>query len=429
MKQSITSELPVDIAIKQKSKSKLVPVLLGIALISVLGYCVSWLWELSQAEDSISRETLTFGEVKRGKFSVSVRGNGVLVPEHIQWLSVSIEAAKVEKVLVKPGNIVKQGELIVELSNPQLVKRLHEQQWELEAMLAEAQAAKVSEESRFLEHKAEELNARLNYQSSLLKHTAEAELMDQNNGAVSRLTFERTQLETEQFKQRWEISQQRLDKMQENIDAQGNARKARHQKAQKLLESLQQQVEELQVRASMDSVILDVPVEAGQRIGTGTNIAKLAQQKQLLAELQVPEIQVSDVLVGQLVELDTRNNIIQGIVARIEPSVINGNVQVDVEIKSPLPEDARPDLSVSAEIKIAELDSTLYVDRPLFAQSQSQAAFYKVNAEENMAVRVELSLGVGSTNQIQVLEGLVPGDRIIISDPAQFERFQKFRIN
>lgn len=253
--------------------------------------------------------------------------------------------------------------------------------------------------------------------------------MDQNNGAVSRLTFERTKLETEQFKQRWEISQQRLSKMQENIDAQGNARKARHQKAQKLFESLQQQVEELQVKASMDSVILEIPVEPGQRIGTGTNIAKLAQQKQLLAELQVPEIQVSDVLVGQSVELDTRNNIIQGIVSRIEPSVINGNVQVDVGIISALPEDARPDLSVSAEIKVAELENTLFVARPLFAQSQSTASFYKVNPETSMAQRIELALGIGSVNQIQVLEGLVPGDRIIISDPSQFERFQKFRIN
>ncbi len=419
----------MDIAVKKKRSAKMKPWLLALPVGIGLVFALYWLLGAAQAQQGVSRDTLQIAQVQRGNFSVSVRGIGVLVPEHIQWLSVSLEAAKVEKVLVKPGNVVHRGELIVELSNPQLVKRLAEQQWELEAMQAEADAARVADESRLLEHRAAVLNARLNYESSLLKHEAEEELVAQGNATVSRLTYEQTKLQTEQFKQRWHISQERLQKMQENVVAQANARKARQQKAQKLFESLQQQVAELQVTASMDSVILEVPVEPGQRVGMGSNIAKLAQQKQLIAELQVPEIQIRDVTVGQQVKLDTRNNLIQGVVSRVDPAVINGNVQVDVQITGALPDDARPDLSVTGDIKITEIDDTLFVARPIFAQSRSSGAFYKVSQDGNAASRVELSLGYGSVNQIQVLSGLEAGDRIIVSDPAQFERFQTFRIN
>lgn len=418
----------MDIAISKKKTPKLKRFVLIVAAGAIILLVVRQLLLLSQADFSVNEDSMVIAEVNRGKFTVSVRGTGVLVPDNIQWLSANVDA-KVEKLMVKAGRFVRTGDLIAILSNPQLVQQLEETQWELEAQQAESTASRISQESSLLEQKANMLNAKLNYESSLLKSNAQAQLFKQSTGAVSKLDYEKTLLETSQFKQRWAIGEERYTKMQENLVAQNNARSARLNKTKKTLERIEQQVEGLRVLATMDSVLQEIALEPGQQILVGSNIAKLAQQDSLIAELQIPEIQIREVRVGQKVVVDTRNNKIEGIVSRIDPAVINGNVQVDVSFTDVLPPDARSDLSVDGEIKIAEIMDTLHVNRPLFAQSQSRSALYRLTDDGQFAERISVTLGHGSVNQIEVIEGLAAGDKIIISDPTSWETYSKIRIN
>jgi len=420
----------VDIAIPKKKKSKIKQFIVISLIVMPLIFVTDYLWFLSKTELSIDRETLVIDEVRQGNYTVTVRGTGVLVPDNIQWLSATVEAT-VARLVLKAGNVVNEGDLIVELANPQLMQKLSEAKWELEAMAAEFKAAKVDQESTLLDKKSNVLNAKLDYESSLLKSTMQTEFLNQTTGVVtiSKLDYQTTLLETNHFKQRWLISEDQLVKMQENLIAQDNARSARLNKTKKSLERIQQQVDDLQVRASMNSIILEMPLQVGQRISMGANIAKLAQQNSLIAELQVPEIQIRDVAIGQQVTIDTHNNKIDGRIYRIDPAVINGNVQVDVIFSEPLPDDARPDLSVNGEIKIIEITDTLYVNRPLFAQSKSHSTFYKLHEDENLVERVNVVVGSGSINQIQIIEGLQVGDKIVTSDPTRFESYDIFRIN
>ncbi len=369
---------------------------------------------------------MVFAEVKRDKFIVTVRGSGVLVPDNIQWLSANVDS-KVEKLVVKAGNVVRQGDLIVSLSNPKLAQQLAEARWELEAMMAELKADKVARESRFQEQKSTVLNTKLDYESSLLEFNAHEKLI--GTGAVSQLAYDRSSLAKAHYEQRLLASEQELARMVDNLKAQNNAQTARVNKAKKILERTQQQVDDLQVRATMDSIVLETPLEEGQRISMGANIAKLAQQESLIAELHVPEIQIRGVAVGQPAIIDTRNNKIAGIVSRIDPAVVNGNVQVDITFMESLPDDARPDLSVDGEIRIIEIDDTLFVERPLFAQSKSDSSFYRLSDDEKLAERVNVKVGYGSVNRIQILEGLQVGNKIVISDPTRFETYERFRIN
>jgi HlyD family secretion protein len=414
---------------RKKTQSTLLrrywPWTIGLAIVCV---ALNYLWLLSQADFSVDAKSIVTDEVKRGEFSVSVRGSGVLVPDNVQWLSASVEA-RVERVVVKPGTLVKRGDLIVELSNPQLLQLLEETQWELEARVAEATASQVRQKSEFLMQKAVMLNAKLDYESSKLKLEAHTQLLSRNLGVVAKIDYEQTRLETMQSKQRWDIQQEVLSTMQESIEAQNNARIARLNKMRKELERAQQQVENLKIVASIDSVVQEVPVEPGQRISMGGNIAKLAQQDSLIAEINIPELEIRNVAIGQTVIIDTRNNKVTGRVSRIDPAVVNGNVQVDVEFIGKLPLDARPDLAVEGEIKIAEISDTLFVNRPLFAQSQSETAVYKISLDGNFAQRVMVTLGKGSIHQIQVMHGLSLGDKIIISDPSNWDSYQKIRIN
>ncbi len=418
----------MDIAVKKEKKTLLKKIWPLALVVVTLAIALNYSAFLLQADFVIDNDTLVYGEVKQGQFSISVRGAGSLVPDKIQWLSASVDG-HVEQVVVKPGKAVKKGELIIELSNPRLKQLQEETRWELEAIIAESKASKGEQKSALLFQKARMLDAKLNYKSSKLKLDAQQELFNNKTGAVSKIDYEKTKLETKQFNQRWQIQEEVLLSMTENIVVQENARNSRINKMRKTLERAEQQVKNLMIYASLDSVVQDVAVEPGQRVSMGSNLAKLAQQDSLIAELQVAELLIGQVSIGQQVTIDTRNNKVSGIVSRVDPAVVNGTVQVDVTFTQALPNDARPDLSVDGEIMITDIADTLYVSRPIFSQRQSNATLYKLNDDGNLAERIQVKLGKGSINQIQVIEGLAVGDRVIVSDSSSWQKYQKIRIN
>ncbi|WKD49194.1 efflux RND transporter periplasmic adaptor subunit [Microbulbifer spongiae] len=395
-----------------------------IALMGML-YAVRYLWLFSQTGLSIDKNELVFGEVKRGDFSISVRGTGILVPENIQWLSASVEA-EIKKRYVKPGDSVKKGDLLVELSNQQLSQQLEEAEWQLEAEKANYMAEVVRLDTSILQQEAAVLDAELAYDQGRIEYKAFSDLIEQ--GIVPKLDYVRSEIAMNQAKRRWEFSVSRLEKIKDNVQAQKNANEARLKQFIKRFERIQQQVTDLKVVATIDSIVLDIPLEPGQRVRLGDNIAKLAEKDTLIAELQVPEIQVRDIEVGKPVIIDTRNSKVKGVVSRVEPTVNNGNVQVDVTFSEPLPSDARPDLSVDGEIFIAKIPDTLYVKRPLFSQSKSSTTLYKLTGDGQFAERIDVRLGLGSVNQIQIILGLEAGDKIVTSDPSRFDSYQKFRV-
>jgi len=305
----------MDFSIQKKKKPPLALIAAVCLLVPVAAVAANYLWNMSRADFAVDGDTLSYGQVARGQFTVSVRGAGVLVPDNIEWLSAGVEA-KVERVVVKAGKVVKAGDVIVELSNPELVQQLAEAEWEYEAQQAELKAEEVADEMAHMEKKTEISEAKMNYESSNLRLQAQAQL--HKKGAVSALEYERTVLETNQHKQRWVGGQQELKKMQENIKAQSKARLARLNITKKSVERFQEEVDSLMVKATMNSVVLEMPLEVGQRISQGMDIAKLVQENSLIAELQVPEIQIRQIQEGQNVIIDTRNNKVEGTVSRVD---------------------------------------------------------------------------------------------------------------
>jgi multidrug resistance efflux pump len=374
------------------------------------------------------RSKLLLATVERGEFTIKVRGPGILTPKEFRWIASDVEG-RAERVLVKPGAHVKAGDLLIELTNPQLERKLEETRWELEAQEAETQASLVDLESQLLDQKAKVFNAKLNFETVAMRLRAETELFVNGAQAVSKLDYERTKLQNTQTQERWNIEKQREIKMKESVIANQNALNARLNKMRKTLQSMEEQVANLQVRATIDSVVQDVAIEAGQQVIMGSNLAKLAQQNELIAELQIPELAIRDVALGQSVIIDTRNNHIAGTVIRIAPSVNNSAVQVDVSLTEPLPSDARPDLSIDGEILVAQLNDTLFVRRPSFAQSNRSVKLFKLDATGDSAKKVAVEFGRGSVQKIQIKNGLSVGDQIIISQSEEIQRFNTISIN
>lgn len=397
----------------------------GILLLSLAGFAF---FKGDWGTYAMAKSEVIIAEVKQGDLSVKVRAPGVLTPKDIRWISSRV-SGRAERVLIKPGAVVKAGDLLFELTNPTLMRALEETRWELEAQEAETKAELLNLDSQLLDQGARIFNAKLDFETIAMRLKAELSLFANGANVMSTLDHEKTKLENRQMQERWKIEKARFLKMEEKIAAQKLALTARLEKMRRILQSQQERVENLKIKASIDSVVQDVAVQSGQQVQIGTNLAKLAKQKDLMAELQVPELMIKEVALGQLVHIDTRNNVIQGKVIRIAPAVIDNAVQVDVELLGELPRDARPDLSIDAEILVAEIKNSLFIQRPNYAQSDRDLSVFKLDPNGTIATRTTISLGQGSVRNIEVTQGLQVGERVIISQHDELKRFDQITIN
>jgi multidrug resistance efflux pump len=371
---------------------------------------------LGNASYVVDRESLVLGEVKRGDFSVQIRGIGVLVPKNIQWLAANVDGS-VDSIAVEAGARVELGDVIARLSNPKLEQQLEELTLELEAQVKENHASELSLESQLADLRAEARNAELNYESAMLKLKAEESLVA--DGIVSRVTYEQSRLAAEQHKERISSQRERVQKMQANRNAMVEAHRARIKKMENSRNLVQQQIEDLNVRASIDGVVQEMVLKLGQRVTYGSEVARIAPHDNLVAVLAIQDFQVRDIVLGQAVSIDTRSSKLTGKVGRIEPAATNGVIKVEVALSGPMPPEARPDLAVEGVIDVEHKRDALYVNRPAFAQSHSKAMLYRVDGDS--ATRVNVQLGRASTRHIEIVEGLRPGDRVIVSDPSAWE--------
>lgn len=383
---------------------------------------------LGNASYFVESSKLVTAKVEQGNFVVNVRATGLLKPQDIRWVSAQV-AGRVEQAFVKAGAQVKKGQVLMQLSNPDLHRELEKARWEFEATKAEHHASYVALESQLLDLKNSVVAADYNYQGSKLKLDAEAQLFAQKNGTVSALDFQRSQLTVKQQKQYWQSQQQKVEKMHANIAATKTAQKARLGLVENNYFRVKDQVDALQVKATTNGVIQQVSLVLGEQTQVGGSVALIADNQSLFAELQVQELQVSEISIGQPVIIDTRTNEVVGEVIRIDPAVNEGMVQVDVRLSSELPSEARPDLTVDGLIEVSNIQNALYVKRPVFAPKYSNAGLYQISQDQQFANKKQVRLGQSSVNKIQIISGLTAGDEIIISDTSDWQEHSEIMIN
>jgi HlyD family secretion protein len=381
---------------------------------------------LQPAAPAVERATLWIDTVKRGEMRREVRGIGTLVPEEIRWIPAAAEA-RVERIVLQPGTPVKADDVVLELSNPELELRAAEaesQRRQEEASLAEL---KVRLESGRLDQKAAAARVQAEYQQARLRADADAELARQ--GLIADLTLKLSQNAAGELEHRHGIEQERLRIAAESIQAQLAVQAARVEQARAQARLRRAQFEALRVRAGIDGVLQMVPVEVGQRVTPGANLARVARPDRLKAVVRVPETQAKDVLIGQKATVDTRNGVVEARVARVDPAVQNGTVTVDLALAGALPKGARPDLSVDGTIELERLTNVLYVGRPAHGQSEGLVGLFRLGPDGANAARVQVQLGRGSVSTIEVVRGLQEGDQVILSDTATWDAYDRLRIH
>jgi HlyD family secretion protein len=396
----------------------------AIAMVSVAGvtYGVS---HLRPAAPSVDKATIWTDEVKRGSMLREDHGLGTLVPEEIRWIPAQTDS-RVDRIVIRPGAVVKPEMIILELSDPQLQRDALDAEYQLKAAEADYTNLKVQVNSELLNQKAAAAAVRSEYEQAKIQHEVDDKLFQQGIG--SDVTAKLSKVKEEQLAIRAQLEDERTQIAAESSKARLEAQQARVEQQKALYQLRRSQVEALHVRAGINGVLQLVPVEVGQRVTLGGNLARVADPKKLKAEIKIAETQAKDVMIGQKATIDTRNGVVTGHVSRIDPSVLNGTVTVDVAITDPLPDGARPDLSVDGTVEIANIKDVLYVGRPVHGQADSKIGIFKIIDDGSEAVRVNVTLGRSSVNTIEIVDGLKVGDKVILSDMSAWDAFDRVRL-
>lgn len=372
---------------------------------------------LEPGAPSVAREQLYLDEVKEGTLERKVRGPGVLQPREARWLSTRVDA-RVDRVLVRAGETVEPETIIVQLSNPEVERAADAAALEVAAARAEYAAARLELESQRLDRRSSLAEARATAESARLQSVAEERAF--KTGAVSELQSSRSKILATQLGERAAIEEQRLAALDAAVGAQLEARMARLRQQERALEERRLAADSLQVRAGIAGVVQSVPVQEGQQLQPGANVARVAKPDTLYAELRIPELDARDLAAGQSASIDMRDRLVRGRVVRVDPAVVAGAVRVEVDFDETLPSQARADLSVDGTIAIETLTNVRFVGRPVGAQSDSSTTVFRAKPGDRVAERVPVKFGKASVNQIVVLEGLEPGDIVALADTTQW---------
>lgn len=415
----------VDIARPSQAKKKRIRrILYGSGALLVIILITVGVSRLKPAAPSVERATVWIDTVKRGSMLRQVRGSGTLVPEDIRWIPATTQG-RVERIILRPGAQVKPDTVILEMSNPDLEQSVRDAQLSYQSAQAAYVNRKQELESALLNQQGDVAGIEASYKNAALQLEAQEKLF--KDGLVSEIQYKQSNTAAKELENRLKIARQRLDMQTAGIKSQLAPQEADVDQRRANYELRRRQLEDLKVKAGMSGVLQEIPVERGAQVGPGANLARVADPTNLKAELRIAETQTKDIRVGQVTEVDTRNGVVKGHVARIDPKSTGGTVGVDIILDGALPSGARPDLSVDGTIQLERLDNVIYVGRPAFGQENSTVSLFKVNADGE-ATRTTVKLGRSSVDKIEIVDGLQPGDQVILSDMSAQDAFDRIRI-
>jgi HlyD family secretion protein len=402
----------------------------AVALVIVAGITVG-VSRLKPAAPSVDRATVWVDTVKRGQMLREVRGSGTLVPEDIRWISATT-AGRVERIVLRAGAIVEPNTVILELTSPDVEQAHREAQLAYQSALAAYENRKADLQSQLLTQESQLATIESNYKQADLDLQANKQL--EKDGLVSSLLVKQKQGQVDDLKNRLSVESKRLEISKAGIKSQLAPQEADIAQRKAAADLQARRLDDLKVKAGMHGVLQCVcsnpttQVERGAQVTPGSNLARVADPSMLKAELRIAETQTKDIRIGQYAEVDTRNGVVKGKVARIDPASSNGTVGVDITLEGELPSGARPDLSVDGKVRLEELNNIIYVGRPAFGQENSSVSLFKVGADGE-AVRTTVKLGRSSVNTIEIVEGLQPGDQVILSDMSTYDEYQRVRLS
>jgi HlyD family secretion protein len=380
---------------------------------------------MDRAAPRVGRSSLWIDGVQRAELVRDVSAPGSLVSDEVRLVTSRV-AGLVDRIHVKAGAQVEPETLLFELSNADLEFAALEAATAVEQARAEVLDLRATLGIQQIEHKAELENIRAQYREAKRRFEANAPLAERK--IVATLDSEQMRERSTELALQLALQEQHANALSAASQARLSAQRAKVAGLAAQAELRAGMVEALKVRAGARGLLAELAVETGQQVTSGNVCGKVIDPGKLKAELRVPEARAKEVAVGQQVELTVQTEMVNGRVTRIDPTVQDGNVRVEVSFEGDPPKGAQLDLSVDGRIEVERVADALFIGKPAGATSGGTTSLFRVLSDGRTAVRVRVRLGRSSVNAVEVLEGLNNGDRVILSDMSEWSSVNHIKL-
>lgn len=409
---------------KPKGKKRAVQISAGVLVLILITWGLS---SLKPASPTVDRATIWTDTVQRGTMVRAVRGNGTLVPEEMRWIT-ALTAGRVEQRHLQPGAMIDSATVILSLSNPDVEVQLLQSEQQLSQAQTQLITLRANLEIQRLTQEGVVAQTRTQYLAAKRIYDQNQRLFDRNPDLVAQADLASSREQAEELETRLRLSGEELEVSRSTYEDQITAQQEEIRRLRAIVNFNRERQNSLQVRAGVSGQLAELPVQEGVYVQAGGTLARVVQPGRLKAEVRIPQTQAQDITVGQVAKIDTRNDTIVGWVSRIDPAVQNAAVLIDVSLPEDLPPSARPDLSIDGTVEIARLEDVVFVGRPAFGQADSRVGIFRLVDDGNYAERVSVLLGASSVNEIEIIEGLEPGDIVILSPMDQWDGYERVRL-
>ena len=397
-----------------------------IALLSIAVVGTSF-WSFSQPSggQKVSRSHIWTDTIKRGDLAIQVEGFGKLKSKEQRLLSAP-DNAIVEEILLKPGSLVTKGSIIARLSNPQIAQQVKDANRVLANTKTSYLQLVLNQKREILSQQAQQEQLLSELEIAELKVAAEQKLA--TKGIVSELTFKRSQLDYRQLSRRITIEKSRLAQLSEVHQKEREIAQDKIAQQAEQVAVIKERFNKLTVKAGISGVVQALPVELGQSVTLGEQIALVGSVDKLYAMINVSQSDMAQVALEQLVSIDTRAGTVSGVVSRINPVVNQGMIAIEVAITGKLPNNARPELNVDAIIAIGLLTNTTYIKKPVNVAAGMKTRLFRLLANTSQAEQINITFGQESDEFIEIVSKVNTTDTFILSDMSRWQETNKITI-
>ena len=415
--------MDVQIERNTKTKSLVKTSLIVVGAIALGLLCYRW---INPGIPTLERESLYIDFVQKGDLLREVRGVGTIVPQEVRFITSTVSGSSIKKINIRAGAEVKPDTVIVVLDNPELKQDAFEAESSYKAAEDEIIGLELQLEQTVIALKSNMAQMRGELEKARLDYEVNEVLISE--GLIGEVIVKKSRMLKAQLETQLALEDERLKSLEKSNQSQLAIKRAELERAKTRYGLLASQVDELHVVAGITGVLQRLTVEEGQNIDSSEVIAEVADLTRLKAELRIQEMRSKDIEKGLKAIVDLGNGTVEGFVSRIDPAVEEGTVAVDVVFLSKLPRGTRTDLTVEGRILIEKKSDVIFVGKPAMITDYGQMNLFRIEKGSDIAVRTMVKFGNSSITNIEVLEGLASGDRVVLSDTTAWDHYDRVRI-
>lgn len=387
----------------------------GVALVGLLAYVL--IQTAGPRRLRVQLDELQTAQAVEADFLEYVDVEGVVQP--IMTLMVNArEGGNVERIVAEDGRQMKKGDTILVLTNATLMYDIEDQrnEWEKQCMTYREQELEMEQKSLTL--KQQTLNAEYELKKIRKSYALEKEEYDMGIRSKAQLEVAEDEYHYKMQSTRLQLESLRSDSAMNVIRR--DLLSADRARGQKALERSLQRMEDLVVRAPADGQLSFVSVTLGQQVGVGQQIAAIKVTDRFKVHASLNEYYVDRITTGLPATISYQGKKYALRVSNVVPEVKERTFEVDFVFMGEMPDNVRLGKSFRVQIELGQPEKALVLARGNFYQQTGGRWIYKLNAEKTRAVKVPVSIGRQNPEQYEILEGLQPGDWVIITGYDQF---------